>query len=180
MNTYHSGDSILRGYDTGHDWFDITWLPVIYPTRCFPFSELVGPYPFEDGDCFGRCGKGCIGDGPPNNELNIFTQNCFNHDKCVGVFGYVHPYCNQMFLYAINDFLFGVNCTDDSDEDGILDDGDFSGTPGDNPCTEGATQDCDDNCPKDSNPEQADADGDGIGDACDGDPTGGTDGLFAN
>lgn len=35
------------------------------------------------------------------------------------------------------------------------------------PCTGGETEDCVDNCPVDYNPSQADADEDGIGDACD-------------
>jgi len=55
----------------------------------------------------------------------------------------------------------------DSDGDGILDDGDESGTVGDNPCTGGQTQNCDDNCINTPNPDQADSDGDGFGDACD-------------
>jgi hypothetical protein len=60
----------------------------------------------------------------------------------------------------------------DSDWDRICDDGDLSGTAGDNPCTGGNTFFCDDNCPDDVNTGQADVDGDGIGDACEG---GGTD-----
>ena len=55
----------------------------------------------------------------------------------------------------------------DTDGDGILDDGDASTVPGDNPCTGGATVACDDNCPHSSNPSQADTDADGIGDVCD-------------
>ncbi len=57
----------------------------------------------------------------------------------------------------------------DTDSDGIADDGDLSGTPGDNKCRGGNTVNCDDNCPNVFNPDQADADGNGIGDACDGD-----------
>jgi len=54
----------------------------------------------------------------------------------------------------------------DIDGDDILDDGDNSGSIIDNPCSAGNTLGCDDNCPNDSNPDQADSDGDGIGDAC--------------
>ncbi|MBI4240620.1 MAG: thrombospondin type 3 repeat-containing protein, partial [Candidatus Rokubacteria bacterium] len=57
----------------------------------------------------------------------------------------------------------------DDDNDGILDDGDGSGTIGDNRCTAGATANCDDNCQFVFNPDQADIDADGIGNACDAD-----------
>lgn len=58
----------------------------------------------------------------------------------------------------------GDACDDDSDNDGIPDDA-GSGTP--TPCTGGNTADCDDNCPTVPNPDQADADSDGVGDVCD-------------
>jgi len=56
---------------------------------------------------------------------------------------------------------------DDADGDGVPDDGDGSGIAGDFPCMGGEVADCDDNCPDVSNTDQADSDGDGIGDACD-------------
>ncbi|UCG58442.1 MAG: M4 family metallopeptidase [Phycisphaerales bacterium] len=49
----------------------------------------------------------------------------------------------------------GDVCDPDDDNDGILDDGDGSGDPDDNPCKGGNTTNCDDNCRKVSNPKQA-------------------------
>ena len=47
------------------------------------------------------------------------------------------------------------------------DDGDEILTSYETPCTGGNTNLCNDNCPNDFNPDQADSDGDGIGDVCD-------------
>ncbi|MCP3871489.1 MAG: hypothetical protein GY703_25965 [Gammaproteobacteria bacterium] len=54
----------------------------------------------------------------------------------------------------------------DSDNDTILDDGNSSGIAGDYTCMNGETEACDDNCPNTHNPDQADSNGDGIGDLC--------------
>jgi len=59
----------------------------------------------------------------------------------------------------------------DSDDDGVLDDGDASRTIGDHPCKAAdiaLSIPCDDNCPSVVNPAQIDTDGDGTGNCCDG------------
>jgi hypothetical protein len=61
----------------------------------------------------------------------------------------------------------GDACDPDDDNDGILDDGDGSGTIGDNPCTGGSMTNCDDNCRLTANLNQQDRDDDYAGDVCD-------------
>lgn len=54
----------------------------------------------------------------------------------------------------------------DMDGDGVCIDGDGDGIPGNNPCPDGVTMGCDDNCSDTTNPGQGDMDGDGEGDEC--------------
>ena len=61
----------------------------------------------------------------------------------------------------------GNACDLDADADGIAEDGDGSGTRGDNYCTGGNTANCDDNAPFRANPDQRDDDRDGVGDVSD-------------
>jgi hypothetical protein len=102
-NQEHQGDYLSSGQYTGFDLFGM--VPIYYPLQCTPFTETVGPYPYHLGECIGRCGVGC-----PIILGNVYTQDCFNHDMCVGDLGRTHPYCNQMFILCIDDFLFGTDC----------------------------------------------------------------------
>lgn len=58
------------------------------------------------------------------------------------------------------------DCVADTDGDGIPDDGDGSGTIGDNPCDGTDQSGCDDNCPYLANGDQLDDDHNGVGNAC--------------
>jgi hypothetical protein len=77
----------------------------------------------------------------------------------------------SMFFAVV--FMLGFTAapvfSQDSDSDGILDDGDSSGIVGDNPCPSGVTENCDDNCLTTPNTSQEDTfppGGNGVGDAC--------------
>jgi S-formylglutathione hydrolase FrmB len=69
---------------------------------------------------------------------------------------------------CVNDY---VTPFADVDLDGVYDDGDQSGVPGDAPCA-GSASGCDDNCRDTPNGDQTDTDSDGSGDACDTDRDG--------
>lgn len=77
------------------------------------------------------------------------------------------PYADNPQQEDSNSDGLGDVC--DVDEDGIPEDGDGSGTEGDNPCTANTLSGCDDNCPETANADQYDQDNDGQGNECDDD-----------
>jgi parallel beta-helix repeat protein len=112
------------------------------------------------GDYHLMLGSSCIesanSEGAPETDIdgNARYDACFIPDTGVGPFTYYD--------------MGAIEYQGDSDGDGILDDADESCTQGDNPCSGGVTESCDDNCIFIPNTDQDDAgDGDGIGNVCD-------------
>ena len=171
-------------------------------------------------DSYPPCGNGigdaceCEGDLDHNGVVNtldntIFManfgrENCTDQTPCDGDFdcdGNVDEDDQAIFNEDFNRTDCPIGSEDpyciyqDPDCDGVLSDGDNSGTSGDNPCTGWEIANCDDNCPNHPNGpyggtciyggepcmsgnecetdefcsmHQEDFDGDGVGDACGG------------
>lgn len=124
-------------------------------------------------ECPGNSGKvtagACGCDEPETDYDEDGVPNCI--DDCPEDSGKVSPGacgCGQPDQDSNENGI--PDCIDpslaDTDEDGVLDDGDGSGVAGDNPCTDGVMENCDDNCRFHENPDQEDYDVDGVGDAC--------------
>lgn len=91
--------------------------PLISTTFSFPFTEVVGndKYKAKVGgeQCLARCGGGCVDSVTGANGFgkNAYSQDCLDHDICVGRRGN-GEFCNFIFSDAANDF-FATPCSHD-------------------------------------------------------------------
>ncbi len=76
------------------------------------FSETaqVGPCYSQSNECLGRCGPGCS--SPPDATIQVFAQDCLNHDFCTRRTGTILGECSDEWAAASDDFLFGKDCGD--------------------------------------------------------------------
>ncbi len=91
--------------------------PLITSTFSFPFVKVKGweKYTATVGgvQCLARCGGGCVDSISGVNGLgkNAYSEDCLDHDMCVGKRGN-SGYCNFIFSDAANDF-FSTPCGHD-------------------------------------------------------------------
>jgi len=107
---------------------------------------------FADGDC---------------NDWNVAIYPGAA-EACNGVDDNCNEQVDEGFPNLDGDGL--ADCLDpDRDGDLVAEDGDLDGVKGNHPCADGQVVACDDNCPAHGNADQADLDGDLLGDVCDSD-----------
>ncbi|MBI5118760.1 thrombospondin type 3 repeat-containing protein, partial [Candidatus Poribacteria bacterium] len=97
--------------------------------------------------------------------IYVFNEDLSRWEALPGCM--VDPVANTVSAPLPHLSMFVASAALDTDGDGILDDGDYSNVAGDNPCADGVTANCDDNCFDLANPLQEDSDADLAGNACD-------------
>lgn len=68
----------------------------------------LGPCYNSNNDCMGRCGPGCT--FPPISTIQVFAQDCLNHDLCKRKTGNNFGPCQDEWNAAADDYLFGRDC----------------------------------------------------------------------
>jgi hypothetical protein len=92
--------------------------PILSPTFLPPFFKVVGTesykVPVGGVQCLARCGALCADSvsGVSGLGKNAYSQDCLDHDMCVGKRGSVALSCNYIFADAANDF-FSAPCGHD-------------------------------------------------------------------
>lgn len=116
----------------------------------------------DGGSSFGPNVRVSDGLYPPSTDY--FGIGDYNQAAVAG--GRIHPIWADARFSDLDIFTESLDLLD-YDGDGVLNDGDGDGQYADNRCTGGQRLGCDDNCPGTPNPQQADTDGDRVGDVCD-------------
>jgi hypothetical protein len=78
--------------------------------KVFNQTVQVGPCYSQTNECMGRCGPGC--GAPPHPTIQVFAQDCLNHDLCTRKTGTIFGECTDEWNAAIDDFTFGRDCGD--------------------------------------------------------------------
>lgn len=76
--------------------------------RTFSETVKVGPCYSASNECMGRCGPGCK--APPSATIQVFAQDCLNHDLCTRRTGNILGECADEWGAASDDFLIGPDC----------------------------------------------------------------------
>ncbi len=91
-----SSQNAYVGYDTGSTYY---WRGY-WSTSSYDHAS----WPYEYGNCFGRCGGGC-------GSSTQYTSDCHNHDGCVrNGHSIASLWCDDEFTSASDDALFAGDC----------------------------------------------------------------------